>query len=154
MEQNPYAPSQVSPTPAPNTHEGVVITPVALKAVTGTQFWVKFIGVILFIIAALQIISIAASLKRFQYSFPLSATLLLAIPIISMIGYTILATRLMQYGKAITALSRSRDPLNFERAMEVQTKYWKLLGILTIVMMALMVFGIVAMAISRTSLFF
>ena len=152
MEQKPYAASQVSASPDPhtNTNDTIAITPNALSAIIGTQFWVKLIGIVMFITVALQVLVLVFGLgqvPRDTMSGPASgAMFVIIIPVIFMVIYCILATRLLQYGKAISALAKSQNPIDFERAMEVQTKFWRLLGIITIIMIVIMIFAFISVA--------
>ncbi len=146
MEQNPYALSQVSPASQcenHNTSDGIVITPNALAAVIGTQFWVKFMGILMFIMVVIQALAALFDLSETPQDLAASPLFDYVIPIVTMVIYTILAVHLMQYGSAISALAKTRDTVNFDRAMEVQTKYWKLLGILSMIILALIAFAII-----------
>ncbi len=123
MEQNPYAPSQVSPVVHASSQGDVVITPAALSAILGTQFWVKLTGFVMFVIVALQLIGLVFGLKQAPRGVAGGAMFVFIIPLIIWVIYVILALRLLQYGKAISSLALSHNPADFERAMDVQCKY-------------------------------
>jgi hypothetical protein len=60
------------------------------------------------------------------------------LPLMMVAVNLVLAVRLIQYGQAIGRLRKGGTSHDFERAMEVQSKFWRLLGLVYAIMIVLM----------------
>jgi len=117
----------------------------ALSALLDTKFWVTLVGIVMMIGVVIQLvvtIFIGSNIEGVE-STPLP---LIAVQLVIAVIYFILALRLLQYGKAIGRLTGVTGESEFEKAMDVQSKFWRLLGILCIVTMALMVLTMIISA--------
>ena len=133
---NPYAAGEVQPQQVyVNPAAGLVVTPMALSAILGTKFWVKLIGWSMLLISILTLLGLfiggsgVGSYGILFFVFPIAVT----------IAYVLMSVRLIQYGSAIKVLAVSKDSNDLTRAIELQTKFWKLAGILLIVVLVLYV---------------
>ena len=138
MEQqvNPYEAGEAQQQGYVDPSASVSVTPVALNALMGTKFWVSLIGIGMLIVVVIQLammIFINANTGGFG-----SPAVLIGVQVLTLAIYAILAIRLLQYGKAIKRLRGSSDSVDLERAMDVQAKFWRLLGIMCILMLVLM----------------
>ncbi len=156
MEQiNPYAASQVSPVlqnGGGSSYGAVPVTPVALAAIIQTKIWVQIVGVVTFVVVALAVLSIIwgedglsgdllSGPGNGAYNFGVIIGLLIVAGVLAL--HVILGIKLMKYGKAIERLAASNQPADFERAIDVQARFWKMAGIMTAVMLVivLLIFG-------------
>ncbi len=150
MEQefNPYVTGQIH-QPHADPSVGITVTPMALDAIIKTKFWVKFVGGIMVVISVLTFIggvfSVGnAGVMSGAFNVAIGVTLLVSI------AYIIMAVRLLQYGGAIQKLSISENAGDLSKAMEMQSKFWKLAGgIMTAIIMLylfMMVFTVSSLA--------
>ena len=140
MEQqvNPYEAGEAQQQGYVDPSASVSVTPVALNALMGTKFWVMLVGITMLIVTAIQLVMlffINGNTGGFGSS---AVTIMVAVQVLTLVIYTILAIRLLQYGKAIKRLIGSASNEDLERAMDVQTKFWRLLGLMCILMLVLM----------------
>jgi hypothetical protein len=137
MEQqvNPYEVGQVHQQAYVDSSLSIPVTPVALGALMGTKFWVSLVGVVMLIMGAITVLSLLFASSQFVGGFLVE----LIIPLIMFVINVILAVRLVHYGQAIGRLKAGGTNHDFERAMEVQSKFWKLLGVVYIMIVVLMI---------------
>ncbi len=138
MEQqvNPYETGQAHHQGHADHSSSVPVTPVALGALIGTKFWVSLVGVVMLIMVAVNVLAILFT----GDSGPFGGVLVdFIIPFIMVAIQVVLAVRLVQYGTAIGRLRSGATSQDFERAMLIQTKFWKLLGILCLVMIVMVI---------------
>ncbi len=137
MEQqvNPYEVGQVHQQAYVDSSLSIPVTPLALGALMGTKFWVSLVGVVILIMGAITVLSLLFASSQFVGGFLVE----LIIPLIMFVINVILAVRLVQYGQAIGRLKAGGTNYDFERAMEVQSKFWKLLGVVYIMIVVLMI---------------
>ncbi|MFT5633900.1 MAG: hypothetical protein ACI9SQ_001624 [Rubritalea sp.] len=137
MEQqvNPYEVGQVHQQAYVDSSLSITVTPVALGALMGTKFWVSLVGVVMLIMGAITVLSLLFASSQFVGGFLVE----LIMPLIMFVINVILAVRLVQYGQAIGRLKAGGTNHDFERAMEVQSKFWKLLGVVYIMIVVLMI---------------
>jgi hypothetical protein len=122
-----------------------------IAVMRGTKPWVLLIGVMLFVFAVLMIIGTLALLA--EGSFAIVATgmkgssMILIITVIygiSALVYLFLGTYLVKYNAAIGRLVKSGQPGDMEDALNAQRKFWRLSGIITLMVIILVVIGILA----------
>lgn len=147
QQQNPYESPQVSTAFTGNSNNGLVVTPVALAALIKTKKWVMIVGVVAFITVGLYLINQVFSWSQTHSGISGTAkTMVLTSSIIGLVImalYTLLAFKLVQYSRWIGRLEKSNHPADLENALDVQTKFWSLAGIIvlvTILMMIAMIF--------------
>lgn len=146
---NPYAPPQSSVADVgPAT--GGQITDTMLQAMRGTKGWVLLIGILLFISAALFVIialgmlvggaalGMGADAPRGVMAGISGAYVLFGLL------YLFLGLYLVKYSSAIGRLLSSGQSADLEDALDQQRKFWKLAGVLVLIMLVLMVVGMVA----------
>lgn len=154
QQANPYAAPQAQGNVPVNTQAGIPLTTTAFMSVLGTQIWVKIVSIVFLVLSGLQLVNIFITGTKTARVLPSGSTKLLLvylIPLAFIVVYIIMALRLFQYGGAIGKLRASKNPGDFEKAMEMQTKFWRLLGIFCIIMIALFLIGMImsAAAVSR-----
>lgn len=151
---NPYSsPTTVSADP---TGAGPV-TPGVIQALAATKPWVRLCSIIGFIGAGLMIL--------FGGFMLIGGGVMMAgggdqgmpfagFPIVMALFYIVLALfylfpsiKLWKYGSHILALMSSNSAADLEAALDSQRSFWKFVGILVLVMIALYVIGIAVMAI-------
>jgi len=135
---NPYATGE-SQQSYVNPAAGLAVTPMALTAILKTKFWVKLVGVVMIIISILMLIG---GILGGNVSF-VSLLVNLAMGII----YIIMSVRLIQYASAIQRLGLSKESNDLSIAIELQAKFWKLAGILMIIMIVLFLLVLISGAV-------
>ncbi len=154
MEQefNPYASGEVYQEYA-DPSVGIAVTPVALGAILKTRVWVKLVGIVMLLISVLTIIGALVTMRGLEILGSVGVMISVIVMLYIFIGaaYIFMAVRLLKYAGAIKKLSLSQDTNDLARAMEMQTKFWKLVGILTIILMSLyaVLIGITIIMASR-----
>ncbi len=151
---NPYQASSHSAYPASS---GGSITPATLQALAGTKPWVRlcsvlgFIGAGFMIIAGLLMITTGAmaGLSSQQSAGLAGLPVVMGIVYIAMsLLYLFPSLKLWQYGSAIVRLMSSNSTADLEAALDQQRAFWKFVGIMMIIMIAItllaMVGGILA----------
>lgn len=127
------------PIPA-NTNEGIADK---LKA---TQPWLRFIGIIMMIgtaflvLGTVVLIGVSLFTKASEDSEPEKLGMVLAIGVLYLVlaaVYLYPGLLLLRSARNIRQLAASNDPQSAVDALESQRKFWKFVGIVTIVMLAL-----------------
>jgi hypothetical protein len=138
MEQqvNPYEVGQGHQQVYVDSSLSIPVTPVALGALIGTKFWVSLVGVVMLIVVAINVLTMLFTDAETPFGGVLVAFI---IPFIMVVIQVVLAVRLVKYGTAIGRLKSGGTSQDFERAMVAQTQFWRLLGIMCIVMITLMI---------------
>jgi Family of unknown function (DUF5362) len=153
LMDNPYQASSHSAYP---TSSGSV-TPATLQALAGTKPWVRlcsimgFIGAGFMILAGLAMMTSGAMVgMSSQQSAGLAGLpMIMGIVYIAMsLLYLFPSLKLWQYGSAIVRLMSSNSTSDLEAALDQQRGFWKFVGIMMIIMIAIsllaMVGGILA----------
>lgn len=136
---NPYEAGQAHQQGYVDRSLSMSVTPLALSSLIRTKFWVSLVGFAMLVLTGLSIFK-----ELFYVGIGSNTSLLEWIPVIVLfVLQIILAVRLVQYGRAIGRLEVSRDDQDFERAMDVHTKFWRLAGILIIVGVVLVIVMII-----------
>ena len=132
---NPYAAGEAQVQQIyVNPAAGLAVTPMALASILSTRFWVKLVGIVMVVISVLNLA------RAFVGGAP---SILILLPLIMSVIYVVMAVRLIQYASAIQKLAISNDSNDLSRAIELQTKFWKMAVILMISPIVLFVVGIV-----------
>lgn len=146
MSDNAYAPPNSSVT-GQRSGELVAVSEGVLEQLKGTRPWVLLIAVMLFvgtvfmIIAALGII-FAGSATGMPSGF--ATGMGVAYLLMAFIFYLFPGILLIKYSSAISSAIENASVNGVEMALNSQRKFWKFIGILTIIAIILMVLGIVA----------
>jgi Family of unknown function (DUF5362) len=147
---NPYAPPLANVGDrAPGMDS---ITEEMISALRGTKRWVLLIGILMFLGAALTALGGIAALFG---SAMMGAGVKGGLPTGVMIGmgavyillaviYVFLGLYLVGYSSAIGRLVGSGQAGDMEAALQQQRKFWRLAGMMVLIMMVFMVLGIVA----------
>lgn len=148
---NPYAPPLANVGDrAPGMDS---ITEEMISALRGTKGWVLLIGILMFLGAALTAFGGIAAL--FGSAMMGAAGVKGGMPAGVMIGmgavyillaviYVFLGLYLVGYSSAIGRLTGSGQAGDMEAALQQQRKFWRLAGVMVLIMMVFMVLGIVA----------
>jgi hypothetical protein len=152
MEQqvNPYEAGQAHQQAYVDSSLSIPVTPVALGALMGTKFWVSLVGVVMLIMGAINVLTMLFADDSTPFGGVLVAFI---IPFIIVVIQVVLAVRLVQYGTAIGRLKSGGTSQDFELAMVAQTQFWKLLGIMCIVMISLMIVTWIVMIFAVRAVF-
>lgn len=151
MEQqiNPYEASQAPQQGHNDPSTNIPVNFGALGALIGTKFWVSLVGIVMLVIVAINLLVLFFANSQ----APGGVFLVYILPLIMLAMQTLLAVRLVQYGKAIGRLKSGGTSDDFERAMVVQSQFWKIFGIICIVMISLMILAWVVAMMSIRSAF-
>jgi len=127
------------------------ITGEMIEAMRGTKSWVMLIGILMFIAAAFTVLvaimmmfGSAAMVGKGQSAPP---GVFLGIGIVYLVTAVIdlfLGLHLVKYASAIGRLLASGQSADMEDALNQQRKFWKLAGMLALIMIVVFVIGIVA----------
>lgn len=152
--ENPYQASSHSAYPASS---GGHITPATLQALAGTKPWVRLCSILGFIGAGFMILAglLMMTTGAMAGMGSRDAAGLGGFPVVMGITYLVLsiiylfpALKLWKYGSAIVRLMSSNSTADLEAALDQQRGFWKFVGILMIIMIAItllaMVGGILA----------
>jgi Family of unknown function (DUF5362) len=127
------------------------VSSAAVEALRGTKGWVKFVGILLFVCACLTLLAVVVMLGAAVVGTSAKtgltfATALMMSLVYGIFGalYAFLGLYLMRFSGAIGRLIADRHPSQLEEALESQRKFWRLAGIVAMVMVALMILGILA----------
>ena len=147
-DDNPYrSPLDGGNVPVADDKSGQVITPTVLSTLRQTQPWVRFLSVLGFVVSALMVLMglgasvFAASALHGAHSGALFV-FLLYIPM--GILYFIPSLFLFRYASCINALWTNRTVRHLEDALRAQKSFWKFVGILTLIVIALYFLAFVA----------
>lgn len=126
------------------------ISNVMIDAMRGTKPWVLLIGIVLIISSVFMVIAtvgmIIATTIGMGVNGPETAPLIgvaVMYGVFSVI-YIMMGVYLFKYSSAIGRLIHSGSTANMEDALHSQRKFWKMAGIITVIMLILMVLGFVA----------
>lgn len=147
---NPYAPPQANVgdrTPGEGS-----ITEEMVNALRGTKGWVLLIGVLMFLAAALTslggiVAMFGSALMGAGAKGGAPAGLFIgmgAMYLLMAAIYVFLGLYLVKYSSAIGRLIGSGQAADMEAALQQQRKFWRLAGVLALIMIVFMVLGIIA----------
>jgi hypothetical protein len=147
---NPYAPP--TSTPNPTQASATTVTTATKDALSGTKRWVKLVGILLFIGAGFTVIAavfmviamgVAGGGKGGAMPFAAIAGMCMMYLVLAAI-YGFLGLYLVRYSAAIGRLMIDGAVESLEAALQSQQKFWRLAGILALVMLGITLLGIVA----------
>jgi len=122
-----------------------VATENVLQSLSGTRPWVRLVSILLFIGAGLGLLGALFSTVAMRHAPGGPPIALVAVfQVLTCALYLFPAFFLYKYADAIGVFLRGRQIADLERALGYQRAFWKFIGILTAVMMALAALGIVA----------
>ena len=128
------------------------ITGDMIEAMRGTKSWVMLIGVLMFIAAAFTVLAAlmmmfgSSMMSRSPAGAPPAALLtgMGAAYLLFSLIYVFLGLHLVKYASAIGRLLASGQSADMEDALNQQRRFWKLSGVLALIMIVVFVIGIVA----------
>jgi hypothetical protein len=146
MSFNPYEP----PTSAydgnyTNPNAGAVVSDSIIASLRKTRPWVAFLAILGFIGAGLMVLgglAVATKIPAMGLGYLVGAA-------IGMIP----ALAMHRYAKALNKLLHGGGVPELEEAMDAQASFWQILGIFTLIYMALAVVGIGAVMVAGASAF-
>lgn len=160
---NPYQ-TPATPPGQQETYSGGSVSMRAVAHLARTRPWVQFISILLFLGAGLMLlygvgmfigggVLMAAPNKSAAAALPFGVFVVMAV-IYLVTGVTMLLTaiRLWQYGSAIGSLLTTASTPALEAALDRQRAFWKLSGIVCIIMIAMSILGVIAAVIMVTTL--
>ena len=152
--ENPYEASSREAYPAASPSGS--LTPSVLQSLAGTKPWVRLCSVMGFISASFMILAgFAMIMGGAAMGISSRQTAGLAgMPVVMGLVYLVLSLlylipsiKLWKYGSAIYRLLSTNSIADLENAMEQQRGFWKFVGIMIIIMLAIMAVTFVAGAL-------
>ena len=158
MTNDPYATPSVSGYESMHAAGGLV-SEAAIQQLVGTRPWVIFFAVMMFIGSGFQVLGALgmammggrSSMAGSRGASPFPAGIgfaIAAVYLVLAIVYVFPGVKLVQYAGAISRLVRTRQESDLVMALDRQRSFWKLVGILMIVMMALYFLVIIGAVLS------
>jgi hypothetical protein len=132
---NPYEAGKIHQETFVDRSSHIPVTPSTVNALLNTRFWVYLVGIVLLVIDCLYILSLLSLGLNMRGGLFLA----IIIPVIFTMLQLFLAVRLIQYGVAIGRLKNFGTSEEFEQAIVSQSKFWKLLGVISLVIIVLMI---------------
>ena len=146
---NPYTAPSAGADNTSSEHDG--ITEVMTEALRGTKVWVKLMGVLLFIgaaftlLGALAAFAMPAMMGAGKGAMPIGVMAFMALLYVAIaLVYVFLGLYLLKYSGAIGRLLRDGRAASMEAALQAQQKFWRLAGIIALVVVVISVLGIIA----------
>lgn len=151
--ENPYATSGINPI---SQESGNSVEQGVLQALAGTKPWVKFCSIIGFIGTGLMVLAglfmiLAGFISGSRMGLAPMGLLGFAYILIAAI-YFIPSLKLWKYGSHIASLLTTNSISDLVAAMEAQRSFWKIVGILVLIVLilyvvfiAIAIFGAVGM---------
>lgn len=122
--------------------EGIVCTPRALDLLIKTRPWIRLISIFMWVVTGLTAIAgvVTAVMDR---------NVMTALPLLIIIVlYVIPAVYLTRFGSRVGQLKSDRRPETLEAALDSQRAFWRVVGIMLLVVVALYVVGIAVAAVA------
>lgn len=139
--ENPY--QSPSSNLGPNdmqSRDGV--SPRTLQIMARTKTWVFVVGVLFVVMAVLTVISAFTTAAPVKAAADAYRTGAVFGGVIGALFYLIPGLKLVQYSKRIGQLLVSRRAQDLELALNEHRGFWKFVGIVTLILLCFMVFGI------------
>jgi hypothetical protein len=125
---------------------GGVVSPAIVDSMEGTRPWALFCSILAFVASGFYALFAMLSLLGIRQSMVGTMVMFVMIgacaSIFGFIGYLLLT-----YSKEAGAFVRSRDVAALEKALESQRSFWKTMGILASVLIAIMILMVIALFI-------
>jgi hypothetical protein len=117
-----------------------------MDALRGTRRWVKLVGILLFVAVAFTVLGALGMMAGIGMKAPpLTVRTLLGVVYLAIaLVYLFLGLYLVRYSAAIGRLIEDGQVRTMEVALQCQQKFWRLAGILLLVMVVIALFGIAA----------
>ena len=150
---NPYTPptgGADNPGKLPATDPTGAITPEVMNSLRGTRPWVIFLAILGFLFAALMGFAGLAMMASDGFGGSLPATFGL-IYILLAVFYLFPSIYLIRYGGAIGTLLGGGGVPALERALGQQRSFWRLVGIMAVLVIGLYVLGILLVVVVGVS---
>ena len=125
-----------------------LVTPLTIANLAATKGWVRFVSVVGFVAAGISVLLGLLGLVlggTAQSLGPGLASLLCLVYLAGAGIYLYLSLTLHRYAVSIGDLLRTRQPADLEAALGHQRRFWRFVGVLTIVAVA---FWVVALAVA------
>lgn len=127
------------------------VTEPTKEALRGTKAWVKLVGILMFVGAALTVlgavaVAAAGQMGGSKFGTP-HVALIVATGLVYLViaaVYTFLGIYLLSYSRSISQLLNDGKVASLEMALQSQQKFWRLAGILALIMVVISVLGIIA----------
>lgn len=162
MDYNPYSssnpPASVYAGSNHGQSAGNLLTPTLMQSLAGTAPWVKFCSVIGFIFTGLMLVlalgMFVASAVGIKEAGPIGGVMLIGGVFYLVIGflYFFPSMKLWKYGSGISQLMLSQQVADLEQAIEAQRVFWKFVGIMIIVTIALYLLFIAGMMVTMVGI--
>lgn len=132
--------------------EGVVLTPKAYEMLRQTRPWVLFVGIVLIVIGALALVGSAVGVAIGFTRQPEMVGVSIAYVVVGLL-YLFPGIYLRRYAAGIRDLMKLGGSEHLEAALEAQKAFWRLIGILTALILGLYVvillFAVAGLGIAR-----
>ncbi len=151
--ENPYP--TINPSPEPSSlrdgvfqkgtnSNGLVASGAAQTSLYSSKGWVRLVSVLGFIYFAIMILMIFAMMSLLGQMGDGSMILVFLLMLAMTVVIFMLALRLSKYASSIGRMEVSRNPADLENAMIEQMKFWRIAGIMVIIVL---VFTILALLV-------
>lgn len=155
---NPYSSTVTDPA---SQSGGSSISPGVLQALAGTKPWVQFCAILGFIFTGFMVLAgvfmmiggeiITATGDSSGMPFAGFPAVLGIIYLACAFFYFFPSLKLWKYGRHIAALLGSNSMTDLEAALDAQRSFWKFVGILVCVAIALYIVGIILVVVIAAS---
>ena len=116
----------------PRPRKPTIQSPAVRDALRDTRPWVQFISIMMFICLGIACIGIFGLLLVSRGN--IIGTTAMAIQMVCLAVYFFAALHLYRYSTGISSFLRTRSVRSLETALDAQKSFWKLVGIVTLVM--------------------
>ena len=131
--------------------EAVVLTPRALELLRQTRPWVQFIGLVLLVVSALVIAGAAVGGVLMVVQREPAHALQFVLYLVVALVYLFPGIYLRRYAVRLRDALNLRDSGHLEAALEAQKSFWRLVGVLTAIVVGIyalaIVFAVIALAL-------
>lgn len=155
---NPYAASAPSYQQTPAYPPHGTVDPLVVQALQGTKPWVRlcavigFIGTGIILLGAVAMLSGSAFMPTQKQELPFAGVQFLIAFLYGAMGvlYLFPSLKLWKYGSSILRLMDTGSNADLVEALDQQRSFWKFVGIMILIMIALnvlMIIGVIGFAI-------
>jgi hypothetical protein len=135
---------------AARSDEQLVLSPRVIDLMRNTGPWVRFLAILAYIFAGLLALGgifmlVQSATARFRPVPPAAGVLYLVLAVV----YLFPAGYLSRYASALRRLQQMRRNVDLEEAIDAQRAFWKLCGILTIIVFGLYLVGVAVAIVVR-----
>jgi magnesium-transporting ATPase (P-type) len=157
METNPYATPAADPFGAVSGLSSDAVSPGTIAELTGTKPWVRLFSIVMWIGTVLMVLGgvvmLFIGIAGIGAASGDAGSALAAMGGFTVMGvmYTLMAfliiyptLKLSKYASKISQLSQSRSVDDLNAALAEQRRYWKFLGILTVIYLCIFILGLLS----------